>query len=429
VVTSDSPLAVIVLALLVLTALSIVGVGAVIFIFRKSQLVRSASPIFVSLTLVGLLMGCVAVLTFVGKPTEVTCAIRPAFAILSFGLVYISLAVKNYRIYRIFGNSAKMRNGMPTSALLRWTAALLAVDLILVILWIAADRPKPMIVTNVFDRTWECQSGNPSMDIGVMVTLLVYNLGVLVFGGFIAFKTRKVHSEFNESAYIASTIILITWAMIMIAPLFLFGVLDTSYQIKFAFQTIYPALLILGVVLVLYGKRVYLLMFTDIRNQKSTSLMKPTAATTAITGVPASKAVRSSAPSQTVVKVFTFSVKEVGGMFSKLTARWETRKFVMYPQLGFMVIFAPATDETPETPLHIHGLDDITNSKITKGESRQVSISVRTEPGSRIFSEQYVLESETEGELEKWLMAFTLKNVQPTAVNGAAGSASNVQLS
>ncbi|KAJ3114726.1 hypothetical protein HDU96_001725 [Phlyctochytrium bullatum] len=117
-----------------------------------------------------------------------------------------ALVTKNYRIFKIFRNKHLMKLKLNDAELIKTCAALLIVDLILLIVWTAVDPPQKALVQLTTSQFFTCRSNNGAFAWGIIGCLLGYNSLLLGAGVYLAYYTRNVKGPYNESKFIGYTI-------------------------------------------------------------------------------------------------------------------------------------------------------------------------------------------------------------------------------
>ncbi|KAI8920014.1 periplasmic binding protein-like I [Powellomyces hirtus] len=187
----------------------IVASLAAVLVCREHTVIKSVSALFCGIILVGLGMVLATVYLDLGKPTLRTCVAYIWMLAIGLNLVLSSLAVKLYRVYRIFDNRLMLMNRrFPDSALVRHGGVLVAPTIVLMTIWSAVSPPTPLRTDNIAAGTYSttCQSDNPLLMHIVVGMLVAYIILLLVGLAVLAFQTRSVWSQYNESRYIGITV-------------------------------------------------------------------------------------------------------------------------------------------------------------------------------------------------------------------------------
>ena len=224
-----------------LSALGLLGclaLGLVVFVYRSHPVMRSASPIFLLLSLAGVGLMFTSGFLLVARVSSASCA---GFSwLLNFGLTlcFAPLFAKTWRIYRIFGRKKLSVVLISNARLLLLCAALLALEAVLQAAWTAVGQLSPMLslvttssqtvlsvstgVTRfVIDSYSQCGVAAGSSSQSLFIAVMVEKAAVFCFGALMAFTTRKVHSTFNESQGITLAIYNVIFTCGIIAPIIL----------------------------------------------------------------------------------------------------------------------------------------------------------------------------------------------------------------
>ena len=184
--------------------------AAFTFVYRNHALIRSASPLFLSISFLGLQLMFGSIIALVSPVTASSCA---AFNwLLNCGVMctFGPLFAKTWRIYRIFGRRKLSVIKISNRKLLAIVSALFAVELILMTVWQSLSPLQPYLSVST--------SGSPTVTTdyvqcgargagATMLAVIGVEKGLLfVFGALMAFSTRKVSSQFNDSSQVALSI-------------------------------------------------------------------------------------------------------------------------------------------------------------------------------------------------------------------------------
>ncbi|KAJ3174511.1 hypothetical protein HDU87_007102 [Geranomyces variabilis] len=200
-------------------ALSIV----VAFVWRNHEAIKSVSAPFCILIDLGIMMVLGSVFLNVGAPTLSTCISYVWMMALGITVVLSSLAVKLYRLYRIFDNRILLNRRFPEGQLLRQALVLVSITIILLVAWTIGSPPRPKIdeypSRGVYVTSCTIGIGSSAWSSTFIGLLICYNILGSCLLAVLAFKTRNVWSQYNESRYIAVTVynfLLISVALISV---------------------------------------------------------------------------------------------------------------------------------------------------------------------------------------------------------------------
>jgi len=137
-------------------------------------------------------------------------------------LLYAALVCKTMRIDKIF--NGKSLDGYPDSRVAKHTAGLVLLHLVLLGVqlgtggWYVTARPV-LTTEGQFDATLQC-SVTPQSE--MLALLMVGFLFVLtLMGAYLAFKTRAVRDDFNESKALSYAVAVTTLVMVVLVPVYL----------------------------------------------------------------------------------------------------------------------------------------------------------------------------------------------------------------
>ncbi|EFA77750.1 G-protein-coupled receptor family 3 protein 6 [Heterostelium album PN500] len=213
---------------LVFTALGVgfaIACGVLIIaviVLRNERPIRSASPLFCVIILVGGILVFVGCVIWVSYPTTIVCHLRYWIPSIGYGLIVGNLVVKNFRIYILF---KAMKNPRITNLkLLPFSIGITSVHVLLLIIWSTVGNTKSIMDTNddnigKYEFVRKCHLTTAG-DIIFYAILVIHGL-ILLVGCFVSFQIRAVDiEEFNESKSIAAFLYAVMFALFIIIPLF-----------------------------------------------------------------------------------------------------------------------------------------------------------------------------------------------------------------
>jgi branched-chain amino acid transport system substrate-binding protein len=195
---------------------------------RESKTIKHSSLTFSLMTLVGaafMMFSPVLIVLVVPQ-----CMVWLWFVCIGFILFFGSMAVKSYRIDRIFNwHRKKLTKIKPIgdSQLMVVVSVLLGLEVILLILWQFFGELRPLEFEGTNDAIFGCYSDNA---FPFIITQICYFGVVFLVGCFFAFRTRNVNfGSYKETKEIFFAVYNMTLLFIIIIPLVaLIGVNDTS---------------------------------------------------------------------------------------------------------------------------------------------------------------------------------------------------------
>ncbi|KAJ3232731.1 hypothetical protein HDU78_006871 [Chytriomyces hyalinus] len=192
----------------VFTTLAFTGVATclalMVFVcaYRKNPVMVAASPDFLCLIIFGAMIEFGAICLFVGKPTASLCLAQPFAVTLGYAIAYSALLTKTWRVHRIFdAKFAKVGRSLTSSKLMKYVGIYVAVNLAILLAWAFTKAPH---ATAIFQNSRSAYLACTSdADTPFTAILLSLNGLMLLFGSWLAYKTRNIDKEYRESYYIA----------------------------------------------------------------------------------------------------------------------------------------------------------------------------------------------------------------------------------
>jgi multiple sugar transport system substrate-binding protein len=218
-----------------------------------------SSPLFLEMILLGLVMLLSSLFAQVpSPPTDTSCGFRMWLAIFSVCLIIGPLLSKTWRMMLIWRSSQKFRSIRVTVMdALRFTVIVTVPIIVLLIVWTAVDPSCPnteLDTPDDGDKVVKCDNDN----LGAYLGVLFGYFGLLLASGCVlAFLSRHVATEFNESAHI--TIIFFNSVLIacIVIPLIFF--ISDDPTVVFVLEAIGIIFFALLFICVLFGPKIYAL--------------------------------------------------------------------------------------------------------------------------------------------------------------------------
>ncbi|KAG0342662.1 hypothetical protein BG004_005625 [Podila humilis] len=217
----DDPFGITMIVLTTVLLVAICITTGIVIIYRDNIIIKSASPLFCVLELLGSGMMLLWIYIWIDIPTQATC--RTWLMLVTIGLTInlSALVVKNYRIYRIFNSVSVINYAVSNKFLLR----VVAFPVILTL---------PTLVRTANEFWMVCDSEYPEYGWSIVTGLTPFLLNL--FGIYLAFKTRNVTRLWNEARAIAATIYLVSFffIIIIIVQTFSTAQYDITYHVTLA---------------------------------------------------------------------------------------------------------------------------------------------------------------------------------------------------
>ncbi|KAJ3366725.1 hypothetical protein GGF32_003369 [Allomyces javanicus] len=232
----------------------------VILAKRRTPTIRAISPVFCSLVLLGL--ACIYATTALHllANTTVLCNVTPAMAVLGIALVLGNIIAKNQRIWQLFGSPLMFRKGLPDGKILRLSVVLIAIDAVLVAVWIALspfrymhvyqDRseyhvclPMSNAVTGAEPDVIRLAHNKPATlpslyESPVFLVICFYNGALVLYGALLAWNTRSIPlAGYSESKAIALCTYNILLGGVVLLPTF-FPPLNADYVVSYSIRLV-----------------------------------------------------------------------------------------------------------------------------------------------------------------------------------------------
>ncbi|KAG0309282.1 hypothetical protein BGZ98_003884 [Dissophora globulifera] len=205
----SDPFGIVITTLGAILTLTILTTGAIVIWNRENIIVKSARA---------------------EVPSDGACRVGLMVTVLGLTINLSALVVKNYRIYRIFNTVSVINHAVSTQYLVRVIAIPIILTLIPCVVHLFINNLEPRLVRTSNGEYWVvCRSDSSQVVWGVLIGFVP---GVMIlFGLYLAFKTRNVTRLWNEARSIALTIYIVTFFVILIIIVSSFDV--SLYQITF----------------------------------------------------------------------------------------------------------------------------------------------------------------------------------------------------
>lgn len=109
----------------------VIIIDIILFKKRLSSVVRCSSPLFLNLNLLGMLFGYSSIFLFIGEPNIVVCNLRLWLLVIAFVLMFGTLLMKTYRIWKLFGNQYFVQKSITNGNMMLYLTGLLCFPLVL----------------------------------------------------------------------------------------------------------------------------------------------------------------------------------------------------------------------------------------------------------------------------------------------------------
>ena len=253
---------------------------------RRHPIIRSASPIFLLLSLLGVAFLFGSGFLLVAPVTSFSCSAFSWLLNIGLMLTFSPLFAKTWRIYRIFGRKKLSVILISNTKLLLLCGGILSMELLLMAAWQGVGNLQPItndVTTSdrvsltvslssarfVVDEYVQCgvaEGDNRSM----FLVIIVEKCMLFAVGALLAFTTRKVSSTFNESSGVALAIYNVCFTIGIIAPIILvISAVGDVLTLLLAFALLWIAYFTCGILFV--PKVMQILFHTDASGQQLNS--------------------------------------------------------------------------------------------------------------------------------------------------------------
>ncbi|KAI1306455.1 hypothetical protein EDD11_004747 [Mortierella claussenii] len=186
-----------------LLMLVIIATGVIVLLNRHNIIIKSASPVFCILELCGLALTLSWIYLRSGVPSGGVCRVGLTISVVGLTVNLSALVVKNYRIYRIFNAVSVINHAVSNRYLLRVVAIPVVITL------------DPQLVHTNSNEYWVVCKSDSSQIAWSVITAITPAIMIL-FGIYLAFKTRNVSRLWNEARSIAITIYMVAFFVVII---------------------------------------------------------------------------------------------------------------------------------------------------------------------------------------------------------------------
>ena len=214
----------------------------------KTPVIRAATPSFCLVIIFGGIMMLISNYFNTLVVNNAHCAVSTWFLTLGFQIVFCSLFIKTFRIWKIFHGKKLQVQKMKDSDLLVTLGVFVFIDIVINAVWQGAvgmnaremvvdpERPAYNYMTCDFED-----------GIGAIATHLALKGGMLLFGTFLTYAVRNTPSQFNESTLIGISIYNVSFVVTFIIPIISAGLggRHTVYLIR-AYAIMFVVLTTLG---------------------------------------------------------------------------------------------------------------------------------------------------------------------------------------
>ncbi|KAG0025303.1 hypothetical protein BGZ82_010095, partial [Podila clonocystis] len=244
----DSPFGISMIVLTTILQAIIVFTIIVVIWNRENIIIKSASPLFCVLELIGISVTLCWIYLRIDAPGAAVCRLGLMLIITGLTINLSALVVKNYRIYRIFNSASVINHAVSNMYLLRVVSFPVIITLFLSLLHVFIHYLEPKLIRTSNSQVWMiCSSDQSQIHWSIIIGFTPVLLNV--FGMYLAFKTRNVTKLWNEARAIAVTIYLVCFFIVIIVIVQAFPTSQYSITYHVTMVSVYVACLLEYVIL------------------------------------------------------------------------------------------------------------------------------------------------------------------------------------
>ncbi len=189
-----------------LTAVVSTAIGSLIVFYRDKKIIRATAPTVGVWSCVGGLLASFAVLALALPLSNQTCGATMWLSSTAFVISFAALFARTHRIFKIFNNPKLQNKVIKDQRLLLMLACFVIGNTVISTVWQAVD-PLVVVSTQVseFDA-FEYSRGCASQSKVFEILSYVFKAALTCWGIHLAYETRDVDANFNESRFIGLAI-------------------------------------------------------------------------------------------------------------------------------------------------------------------------------------------------------------------------------
>lgn len=244
------------LAILLMTIIAI-SISLIILIIvvinRDEPTIRASTFSFCILILLGAIMMQTSTLlwSFNGS-TDKQCQGFAWLLFLGAGLMFQSLFIKTFRLWKIFITSELKVVKFTVFDLFKYLSIFVVFDIVYLTIWTIVDPIKSRLYSPDVHRLalnyYTCTTGDSGIGTNLAIGLLVVKLAIMIFGCFISISVRNIPENFNESHYIGISLYCSAFTLLIGLPIVLLNIgsrefnyiIRTSMVILISFSVMIP---------------------------------------------------------------------------------------------------------------------------------------------------------------------------------------------
>ncbi|KAJ3220432.1 Metabotropic GABA-B receptor subtype 3A [Clydaea vesicula] len=168
-----------------------------LIIKKNAKAVKATSLFFLFWISIGLTMIWISIVFFINTYTDISCLLQQWVFWIAFGVVFSSLLVKVFRVYKIFSSLRVLT--LQTKQLFGFSSLIVLGEIIILATFTILDPPRAVFVELPNMTYYTCYSHN---QVHFTTVMIVYNGLLLLLVTLFAYKTRNVYENVRETFWI-----------------------------------------------------------------------------------------------------------------------------------------------------------------------------------------------------------------------------------
>eukprot|EP00455_Lapot_gusevi_P031335 TRINITY_DN3391_c0_g2_i2.p1 TRINITY_DN3391_c0_g2~~TRINITY_DN3391_c0_g2_i2.p1 ORF type:complete len:687 (-),score=107.34 TRINITY_DN3391_c0_g2_i2:260-2320(-) len=222
--------------------------------YSSHPIITASSLYFCNLIVVGSMFALALPLLWTFMPGRIElCYITPLLAGISFSFIFGSLLAKNWRLYKVFGNTELNVVVISNTELLRPILLMVCCEIAFVIIWSLSSPPRIVTFADA-NNEYELSSCSFLREWVFFLVFCLCQFSLLIFGSFLSVKLRKLPRRFNESVWVGLSIYNMTILSVFMLPLARF--LETQALAHYIFCCLGVVVYVLSNLALLFGPKI-----------------------------------------------------------------------------------------------------------------------------------------------------------------------------
>mmetsp|Transcript_13961 Transcript_13961/g.42032 ORF Transcript_13961/g.42032 Transcript_13961/m.42032 type:complete len:818 (+) Transcript_13961:60-2513(+) len=208
------------IALALVAGLLILGCLALavfVLVKRSLRVWHYASPVFLFGSLLGAVLGYVALILYSVDASTGTCTTALWLLVIGMALLLGNVFAKTYRTWRLFSNKKMQQVRLRDLDILPIALVVVGLAAVILIVWTAMDMPRGVVSTDgVGDLEYVVICDSPDDGLAFFITTVSYFGALLLVALLLSFNTRNAGDAFNESKTLSLVVYNLTQVLIIV---------------------------------------------------------------------------------------------------------------------------------------------------------------------------------------------------------------------